>query len=544
MELYQKWIIQRGGVLLLKKYIMEIRLEIFLQIFCSSIESLALGTLAYLPKVVFDSLSTNVTSKIIFIVILEFCILSLISVLAGYFGMIFNWKYAIKFENSIKKDYFNTIIQYDDVSFHKRNVSDYISIQSNDIMQIEQDYLTPLVSAINQIIKVIIFGLIMFLGIDYRIASVIFISSIITAILPKYTGKFTSSKRLTFVDNIGKYTNLIYDFFTGFREINSRTSKHIINRHSDELDNTSSSRYNYGKGKSISLSINSAARTIVQILGFVTSVVLLIQGKISIGTGVATLGFINSFISPLEETLYCFTTMETVRGVKNKVFEILKNKENNIKIIKKDFQHNLELNNLCSHNGHFQLDNISFIFEKNKHYAIIGINGSGKSTLLNSIMGYLPIDSGKILIDGCDLSQFDLSWLTTYVLQKSHIFSNNYNNNVTMFQSYNDLSDELICEIGLSEELVNKIKKQDNSTCLSGGEQQIVAYIRARNSETPILIMDEPFSAVDKHSKQLLMKDIASLQNKTIIMITHDVDESLDYFDKIIQMNDGRIVQP
>jgi ABC-type proline/glycine betaine transport system ATPase subunit len=76
---------------------------------------------------------------------------------------------------------------------------------------------------------------------------------------------------------------------------------------------------------------------------------------------------------------------------------------------------------------------------------------------------------------------------------------------------------------------------------LSGGEQQIVAYIRARNSDTPILIMDEPFSAVDKHSKQLLMEDIASLTNKTVIMITHDIDESLNYFDKIIKMDNGHI---
>lgn len=533
----------KKGVLLLKKYISEIKLEIFLQIVCSMIESLALAGLAYLPKVVFDSLSTGVNSKFIFVIIAGFCMLSLVSVIAGYLGMKFNWKYAIKFENSIKKDYFNAIIQYDDIMFHKRDVSDYISIQSNDIMQIEQDYLTPLISATNQIIKVIIFGLVMFLGIDWRIASVIFIASIITAILPKYTGEFTSPKRLRFVNQMGKYTNLIYDFFTGFREINSRTAKQIIKCHADELNSASSSRYNYGKAKSITLSINSAARTMVQILGFITVVVLLVQGKVSIGTGVVTFGFINSFIDPLEETLYCFTMMETVRDVKNKVFEILEKKENNLKKINKDFQHNLELKNLCSHNGSFQVKDISFVFQKNKHYVIIGNNGSGKTTLLNSIMGYLPIDSGKMLMDGCDLSQLDLAWLVTYVLQRSHIFSTNYNNNVTMFQSYRDLSDELIRELSLSQELVNKIKTQDESTSLSGGEKQIVAYIRARNSETPILIMDEPFSAVDKHSKQLLMKDIASLQDKTVIMITHDVDESLNYFDEIIKVNNGRIVK-
>lgn len=55
--------------------------------------------------------------------------------------------------------------------------------------------------------------------------------------------------------------------------------------------------------------------------------------------------------------------------------------------------------------------------------------------------------------------------------------------------------------------------------------------------------MDEPFSAIDKHLKQILMKDIASLRNKTVIMITHDIDESLNYFDEIIKINNGCIIK-
>lgn len=527
----------------MKKYINQIKLLIFLQILCCTIESLSLAGLAYLPKILFNSVAQNTNNRFIFIIISEFCILSFISVISSYFEMILNWKYAVRFENSIKKDYFNAIINYNDSDFHQKNVSDYISIQSNDIMQIEQDYLTPLVSSINQIIRVIIFGLIMFIGIDWRIASVVVISSIFTAILPKYTGKIASSKRLAFVNQLEKYTNLIYDLFNGFREINSRTAKQIIKHHENELNNTSNSRYNYGQGKATCLSINRFARTIVQILGFIMVVILLVQHKISIGTGVATFGFVNSFIDPLEETLYCFTTMETVKDVKNKVFGILGNNKINIKKPQKNFLHTLELKNICLHNGEFNLKDLSFTFEQNKHYAIIGNNGSGKSTFVNSIIGYIPIKSGQILIDGCELHQFDLAWLITYVKQKSHIFTTNYYNNVTVYQSYNDFSDELINQLCLSKEIIHKIKTRDISTDLSGGEQQIVAYIRARNSDTPILIMDEPFSAVDKHSKQLLMEDIASLTNKTVIMITHDIDESLNYFDKIIKMDNGHIVQ-
>ena len=523
------------------KYIKNIKSEILCQIFCSTTLSLSIALLAYIPKVFFDLILVEKEMNDIILFIIIFSTLSLISVVFSYFEMIFNWRYAVKFEKLIKRDYFNSIIHYDYMSFNKRSVSDYISIQSNDIMQIEQDYLTPLISAINQIIRVIIFGLVMFLGIDYRIASVVFISSLTATILPRYTGKFTSSKRLKFVNNLSEYINLIHDFFTGFREINLRNTKNIINIHSEQLNSMIDSRYNYGKSKSVSLSLNSLARSVVQILGFSISIILLIQNEISLGTSIATLGFINSFMDPLEEILYCFTTIESTRDVKDKVFNILDNKESFEKEEIKDFNNNLKLNELCSNKGNFQLENISLTFDKNKHYAIIGHNGSGKSTLMDCIMGYSEVNSGKVLIDEDNLLGLELSGLITYITQKPHIFNTNYDNNITMFKSYEDSSDELISNLNLPKELINKIKENKDSTKLSGGEKQIISYIRARNSQNAILIMDEPFSAVDNYSKQKLMDDIASLKDKTIIMIAHDLDKYLHSFDEVIEISEGKV---
>ncbi|MCT4661526.1 MAG: ABC transporter ATP-binding protein/permease [Tissierellales bacterium] len=522
----------------MKKYIFKIKFEILLQILFSIVESLSLAALAYLPKVIFDLIAKTSThsTNALFTLIVLFCVLSFVSVGASYLQMIFIWKYAVKFENLIKSDYFSAIMRYDDIKFHQRDISEYVSIQSNDIMQIEQDYLTPIVSAINQMIKIIVFGIVMFVGIDWRIASVVFVSSLISAVLPKYTGAKTASKRLVFVEKLGNYTNLIYDFFNGFREINTRNEKNIIKENEKALSMTRQSRYNYGKNKSISLAINRLTRTIVQLLGFIMVIILLNRGEISIGTCIATLGFINSFIEPLEEVLYCFTTIETVKDVKNKVFDLLSESKIESKITKKNFDSKLEIQNLSVKNGSFALKNISLTFEKNKRYAIVGHNGCGKSTLLNSIMGYIKTSSGEILVDKKPLSMYNTEWLINYTLQKAHVFSNTYENNITMFGSYSDLSEQTLDNIGLSSKIVNKIKHQKNASNLSGGEKQILSYIRARNSNTPILLMDEPFSAVDQKSKQLLMKDIASLHDKTIIMITHDLDESLLYFDEVVDM--------
>lgn len=527
----------------MKKYIRQIKFEILFQIIFAILESAALAALAYLPKLIFDLVtkdSQQATKSVLMLMMAYVCI-SLLAVGASYLEMLFTWRYAIAFENSIKDDYFSAIIQYDDAAFHQKDISEYVSIQSNDIMQIEQDYLTPIVSAINQIIKILVFGIVMFIGIDWRIGLVVMSTSLLAALLPRYTGQKTASKRLIFVEKLGAYTNLIYDLFSGFREITPRTAKNIINENKKALHQTKTSRYDYGKNKSISLAINRLSRTAVQLLGFSMATWLLYRGDISIGTCIATLGFISSFVDPLEEILYCFTTIETVKDVKNKVFNLLNQPPTQAKIIQKDFAQKLELRQVSLTNGNFSLKDISFTFEKNKHYGLIGHNGCGKSTLLNTLMGYLPQSSGDIFLDGQPLSQYQKEWLITYLVQRSHVFSTDYYNNITLFDSYRDTSEQLLCQIGLSETLIKRLKTQNNSQQLSGGEKQILAYLRARNADTPILLMDEPFSAVDQDTKQKLMKDISTLKDKTVIMITHDLDESLAYFDQVIQLNEGQL---
>lgn len=524
----------------MKKYLKNIRIEIILEILFSAVESLSMAGIAYIPKIFFDSFGGKNSGQLAAEIILAYCILYGISVAASYLSMLVIWRYAVKFENQVKNDYFRALIRIDDKEFKKRTTSEYISIQSNDIMQIEQDYLTPMITAVDEIIKVIIYGIIMFLGIDARIAAVVLATSLFAAVLPKVTGKFTSNKRLKFVSQLEFYTETISDFLNGFRCIDLRTRNHIEKRHMEELNRTTSARYSYGKSKTISLSLNTLARTFTEIIGISMVVILLCRKEITIGTGVAVFGFISSFADPLEEMFYCFTTMETVKGVKDKVFSILSKDNYDRKNVKKKFNSSLVMNNVSAHSGEFYLKNISCIFEKGKHYAITGCSGSGKSTLLNTLTGYIGRDSGTITIDGEDIDNFDLSQIINFIPQKCHIFNGNFVDNVTMFGSYKDISQKVMDEIHISGHIKNAVEKQIDSKNLSGGEKQIVSYLRARNSDTPILIMDEPFSAVDKAQRKLLIEDIPRM-DKTVIMITHDTDDAEKYFDDVIKIKDGKI---
>lgn len=91
-------------------------------------------------------------------------------------------------------------------------------------------------------------------------------------------------------------------------------------------------------------------------------------------------------------------------------------------------------------------------------------------------------------------------------------------------------------------DIAQRLKDKDNCQTLSGGEKQIVAIMRMLTADTEIFLMDEPFSAVDMSTTELLQKELLSMGNKTIIMVTHKISDELKDFDEIILMESGRIV--
>ena len=174
---------------------------------------------------------------------------------------------------------------------------------------------------------------------------------------------------------------------------------------------------------------------------------------------------------------------------------------------------------------------------------VIGGNGAGKSTMLNSVAGVFTVDSGKILIDGNPISGtgFDRG----VVFQHYSLFPwMTARNNVAfgIKQAKKELkkderlkiADKFLDKVGL-EEFKGKYPKQ-----LSGGMQQRVAIARALAMDTDILLMDEPFGAIDAKNRTILQELLLSLweeSKKTVVFVTHDIDEAIFLSDKIIMMS-------
>ena len=201
------------------------------------------------------------------------------------------------------------------------------------------------------------------------------------------------------------------------------------------------------------------------------------------------------------------------------------------------------------------LDNISLTIESGSLVVLIGSSGCGKTTTLKLINKLITPTSGEIFIDDKPLSKentINLRRKIGYVIQNTGLFPHlTIKENIELIprlkkeKSIKDIEKttiDLLNMVGLNPDTyLNKYPSE-----LSGGQQQRVGVARAFATDAEIILMDEPFSALDPITRTSLQEELFSLQEelkKTIIFVTHDMDEALKIADKICIMKDGKVAQ-
>lgn len=186
--------------------------------------------------------------------------------------------------------------------------------------------------------------------------------------------------------------------------------------------------------------------------------------------------------------------------------------------------------------------------------ALIGPSGCGKTTLMKLINRLNPLTSGTIYVDGQDISKVEpvnLRRSIGYVIQNVGLFPNmNIAKNIAVVPNLlkwdQNRIDKRVDELLEMVSLDPKIYRERYPSELSGGQQQRVGVIRALAAEPSVILMDEPFSALDPISREQLQDELIRLQKeikKTIVFVTHDMDEAIKIADNILLMRDGEIIQ-
>lgn len=200
------------------------------------------------------------------------------------------------------------------------------------------------------------------------------------------------------------------------------------------------------------------------------------------------------------------------------------------------------------------VDELSFELEEGKICILVGPSGCGKTTAMKMINRLHPITSGKIYINGQDVTNMNTIKLRRsigYVIQNIGLFPN-----MTIRENISVIPQLLKWDKNKIEEKVHSLLEIVNLPPeeykdrypreLSGGQQQRIGVARGMAGDPPIMLMDEPFGAIDPINREHLQNEFLKIQEKvkkTIVFVTHDIDEAIKMGDKICLLKDGKLVQ-
>jgi osmoprotectant transport system ATP-binding protein len=204
--------------------------------------------------------------------------------------------------------------------------------------------------------------------------------------------------------------------------------------------------------------------------------------------------------------------------------------------------------------GAAALDGVSLDVEEGRVLVLLGTSGSGKTTALKTVNGLVQPDSGRVTALGQDVARADLIALRRrigYVIQETGLLPHlTIGENIALVprllgwpeERKRARARELLALVRLDPDRYLSARPAQ----LSGGERQRVGLARALAADPPLLLMDEPFGALDPLTRRRIQDEFVELRTtlrKTVLLVTHDVPEALRLADEIVVMDRGRIVQ-
>ena len=454
-----------------------------------------------------------------------------------------------------KNKVFKSILDRDYREFSKEKSGKFISILTENMKKIEQDYLHQYFN-ISKNISLMIFSLVaMFIG-NWFLTLLVIIASIIPMMISGFIGQKSASlqKRAMIVDQ--KYLAKVKDILAGFLVIKSFNVKDAIcEDYSHESEKFDEINFIKGKFDILSNVISQLSGMIVFLVAFGGGMYLVFGGHTTIGSVTAIVQLVNFVVMPLNEIGMGMSKFREGQATLNS-FEVKDVIELQTGKTKEYFDDVISFSNVDFSYPNAEekiFNNLSLQIKKGEKIAIVGMSGSGKSTLLNLLLRFYDVTSGYISIDNQDLqaiSAESLYNLMTIVQQDVYIFDDTLKANITLSQSFTeDDIKKAVQQSGLESYILeNELGLQtlcgENGSNLSGGERQRLSIARALIRKTPILLLDEATSSLDNKVTTEIENSILEIQDLTVLVVTHKLNKSmLKKYNRILFMKNGVIVE-
>ena len=486
-----------------------------------------------------------VVFSIIYFVVLGFSL---------YLQSLLSKKVICKIMLQIRSDVFRGTINHNIEDFEKKNTADYISVVTNDVKMLEDNFLLPLFEVI-QYTVIFISSFVLMIYFDIIVTICVVAAIAVMILVPSLLGGTLEKKQNMFSSKLADFTANLKDILSGFEIIKSYSMvKSVIQRFDKVNTETINSKYSVDRLLALNEGLSAFLALMVQIVVLFLSAYFIITGRITVGTLLGMVQVSSNLANPLIMIFTNVPKMKSVRPIVEKLENISKHsltppKKENIATYK---------SHICAKDLSFSYDGkkealsgIDCLIEKGKKYVIVGKSGCGKSTLIKLLSGYYSTYTGEILYDDTEYHMLDkdnVVQLSSIIHQNIYMFDETIYDNICLHEHYpEERIEKVIADSGLTEfisELPTGLQYQvgENGSNLSGGQKQRIAVARALIRNKPILILDEGTSAIDMQTAYDIENRLLKMEDLTLITITHHLEPNLlDKYDEIFYMQNGRI---
>lgn len=473
-----------------------------------------------------------------------------------YLQSLLSKRITCKIIKQIRTDVFKGIVSQSMGDFGKRNTADYLSIITNDVKMIEDNFLLPFFEVV-QYTVIFISSFVLMIYFDVIVTIVVFVAITLMFLVPSLLGKELEKRQNTLSSQLADFTTKLKDILSGFEIIKSYSMKqYVIQKFDKENSDTIHTKYNVDKLFALNEGLSSFLALMVQIVVLFLSAYFIITERITVGTLLGMVQVSSNLANPLIMIFTNIPKIKSIQPIIEKLTVLSKYELNEVpKKQSATFNSAVSISNLsfAYEKQNRVLDKINLHIEKGKKYVIVGKSGCGKTTLVKLLAGYYTEYSGKILYDNTDLNMMnenDIVQLSSIIHQNIYMFNESVYDNICLHEDYSKESiDKAVKASGLND-VIEKLPEGllyeagENGSNLSGGQKQRIAVARALIRNKPILILDEGTSAIDMQTAYDIENHLLKIEGLTIITITHNLKkELLELYDNIIYMENGEIIE-
>lgn len=461
-------------------------------------------------------------------------------------------------ENDLKNEIY-THYQSLPLSFYrKNNTGDLMSRISEDVSRVRM-YIGPAIMYGLNLVVLFLMVIPYMLSVNVKLTLYTLIPLPILAISIYYVNNIIERKSDEIQRSLSGITTFVQEAFSGIRVLKSFV------REDDSHNNFTTASNNY-KDKSLDLNfVNSLFFPLVLFLVGLSTIITVyiggqevINGSITTGNIAEFIIYVNMLTWPVMSLGWTASLVQRAAASQARINEFLHTKNDIIsqKDIRKPIEGDITFENVDfvypDTNIH-ALRNVSFTIKHGETLAVIGNTGSGKSTIATLLPRMYDVSSGRILIDGIDIKDYNIESLRSqigYVPQDVFLFSDTIRNNIGF--GLPSITEEQMIQSAKDADVYENImrfpeqfdtKLGERGITLSGGQKQRVSIARALVREPSILIMDDSLSAVDTKTENAILNSLRRIMaNRTSIIISHRVS-SVKLADRILVLDDGLIVQ-